>query len=87
MPFYEYQCLDCEKTFNVFHSMTKEYDGTCGLCESENIERVVAKIGDKVDKDKFKTKTGDVVKSHIEEAKSEVKKEKQKLKSRVYKND
>ena len=87
MPIYEYCCLDCENVFHAFHSMDKEYEGTCGFCESDNIEKVVSSIGGKVDKDKFRTKTGDLVKSHIEEARSEVKKEKSKLKSKVYKDD
>ena len=84
MPFYEYYCSDCEKTFNVFHSMNKEYEGTCDFCKSENIERVVAKIGDKVDQSKFKKKVGDLVKSHIESSRSEIKKEKQRLRNKEY---
>lgn len=85
MPFYEYHCLDCKKIFNVFHSMDKEYDGTCGFCESVNVEKVVSTIGNKVDKGRFKAKTGDVVKQHIEEAKQEVKKQKQDLKKKEMK--
>lgn len=89
MPIYEYYCLDCEKTFNAFHSMDAKWEGACGICESEsgNIEKVVSAIGNKVDEGKFKAKTGDVVKSHIEETRSEIKKEKRRLKEKVYKND
>jgi len=83
MPFYEYHCLDCEKTFNVFHSMDKEYEGTCGICESDNVEKVVSTIGNKVDKSKFKAKTGDVVKKHIEEVKRDVKEYKKVLKKEM----
>lgn len=63
--------------------MNKEYEGTCGFCESVNIEKVVSIIGNKVDKNKFKAKTGDVVKQHIEEVKEDVKKYKQDLKKEV----
>ena len=87
MPFYEYQCLDCEKVFNVFHSMDKDYEGTCGFCESVNVEKVVSAIGIKVDKSKFKTRAGDLVKSHIEETKTAIKQEKSRLKTKVYKDD
>ena len=87
MPFYDYHCLDCEKTFGVFHSMGKEYEGSCGFCESRNIEKVVSSLGNKVDTTKFKTQTGDLVKSHIEDARNAIKEEKQKLKSKVYKDD
>ncbi len=44
-------------------------------------------MGNKLDKVKFKSKAGDVVKSHIENAKAEIKQEKSKMKSRVYKDD
>jgi len=87
MPFYEYHCLDCEKTFNVFHSMNKEYEDPCGFCESVNVEKVVSTIGAKVERDKFKKKDGDLVKSHIEEAKKEIKKEKDKMKGEMFKDD
>ena len=87
MPIYEYLCLDCEKTFSAFHSMSREYEGTCDFCKSENIEKVVSNIGNKVDATKFKTRTGDLVKSHIEETKATIKKEKSRLKAKVYEDD
>ena len=67
--------------------MDKEYEGTCDFCKSENIEKVVSSIGKKIDTTKFKSKTGDLVKSHIEQARLDVKQEKIKLKTKVYKND
>lgn len=84
MPFYEYYCEDCESKFDVFHSMDSEWEGGCGLCESLNVTKVVAGIGNKVDEKKFKKKSGDLVKSHIEEAKREVKQEKKRMKKEMY---
>lgn len=86
MPIYEYYCLDCEEKFNVFHSMDGSWD-ICELCESENIEKVVSAVSSKIDKTKFKTKTGDVVKAHIETAKAEIREEKSRMKNKVYEND
>ena len=86
MPFYDYYCLDCEDKFYVRHSMNEEWK-ECEYCQSENIQRVVAMIGSKVDQDKYQKKVGDLVKSHIEQSKEEVKQEKQKLKRKVYEDD
>jgi hypothetical protein len=52
----------------------------CGICLSEDITRVVPDIANTVDKSKFKTKAGDLVKSHIEEARKEVREQKQDMK-------
>ena len=86
MPVYEYYCLDCEDRFTVFHSMNGSCDA-CEICESENIEKVSANMGDKIDKSKFKTRAGDLVKNHIEETKAAIKQEKSRLKAKVYKDD
>ena len=40
-----------------------------------------------MNQDKFKKKDGDLVKSHIEEAKREIKKEKNKMKGEMFKDD
>lgn len=80
MPIYKYYCRDCEGIFNAFHSMNSEWEGGCGFCESENITRVIPDIANTVDKSKFKTKAGDLVKSHIEEARKEVREQKQDMK-------
>jgi putative FmdB family regulatory protein len=87
MPIYEYHCMDCQNTFSVFHSMNEEYEGTCDLCKSNNIEKIVSSMGSKINTTKFKTRTGDLVKGHIEDTRSAIKKEKQRLKSKVYKDD
>ena len=86
MPIYNYHCDDCNKEFEVMHSMTEECT-ECGFCLSSNVARVVSSIGNKIDKSKFKNKAGDLVKSHIEEAKAEVKKEKEEMKNKVFTDD
>ena len=79
MPIYEYYCNSCENKFNMFHSMSESCQN-CGFCESEDITRVIPDIANTVDKSKFKTKAGDLVKSHIEEARKEVREQKQDMK-------
>ena len=86
MPFYNYQCLDCKEDFTVMHMMSEEWDN-CELCGSKNITKKISGIGAKVNQDKFKKKDGDLVKSHIEEAKREIKKEKNKMKGEMFKDD
>jgi len=80
MPIYEYYCEDCTETFDAFHSINKEYTEGCGFCKSMNVTRVIPELAHSVDKNKFKKKAGDVVKSHIEEAKRDLKQEKKKIK-------
>lgn len=80
MPIYEYYCKDCTHTFDVFHSIKDEYTDGCSLCESENITRVIPDLAYSVKKENFKTKAGDVVKSHIEEASKDLKEEKSRMK-------
>lgn len=80
MPIYEYYCKDCEGVFNAFHSMNSEWEGGCGFCESKNITRTIPELAHSINKDKFKKKAGDVVKSHIEEAKEDLKQEKKRMK-------
>ena len=84
MPIYEYYCNSCESKFKIMHSMSEECS-ECGLCLSEDITRVIPDIAGPADESKFKMKAGDLVKSHIEEARQELKQEKSKIKSEVYK--
>jgi len=79
MPIYEYYCNSCENKFKIMHSMSEECN-ECGVCLSEDITRVIPDIANTVDKSKFKTKAGDLVKSHIEEARKEVREQKQDMK-------
>lgn len=84
MPIYEYCCKDCERNFNAFHAMDGNWE-RCGYCQSENITRVIPDVSDATNKEKFKTKAGDLVKNHIEEARRDLKQEKNKIKTEVYK--
>ena len=79
MPIYEYYCKSCENKFKIMHSMSEECN-ECGICLSEDITRVIPDIANTVDESKFKTKAGDLVKSHIEEARKEVREQKQDMK-------
>ena len=79
MPRYEYKCPDCcgSMTFNHDRKTDRASEG-CLLCGSDaRLERVYAfNITKKVD---GKASTGSVVKSHIEDAKRELKKDKERL--------
>lgn len=85
MPIYEYYCKDCTNTFNAFHSMSDDWEGGCGFCESENITRVIPELTHSIKEGKFKKKAGDVVISHIEEAKRDLKQEKKRVKEGMLK--
>lgn len=82
MPLYEYHCLECEKTFSVFLSMSETQD-VCTKCNSGEITKVVNRISDSISGDRYAKKTGDVVKSHIEQAKIEIKEEKKRMKREI----
>jgi putative FmdB family regulatory protein len=80
MPRYCYHCDACGHVFEKFHSMSEKVS-QCISCEKvDQVRRVPAGFriltNDGADPS---TKVGDVVKKHIEEAKEEVKKEKQEM--------
>ena len=79
MPIYNYQCSDCNKQFKIMHSMSEECN-ECGYCLSSNVTRVVVNISNDIDQSKYKSKAGDLVKSHIEEAREDIKKQKKEMK-------
>jgi len=82
MPIYDYQCEDCKKQFKIMHSMSEECT-ECGYCLSSNVTRVVADVVNHIDESKYKSKAGDLVKSHIEEARKEIREQKQEMKRGV----
>ena len=82
MPFYNYRCNSCEGVFEVFHLMTEEWD-ICTICNTRDIEKVPSEI--LTSKKVGNSKVGDLVKKHIEEAKLDIKQEKERLKGQAIK--
>lgn len=78
MPLYEYYCTSCQNKFSIFLSMTEECHN-CKMCDSEDVIKVVSSISNKIDKSKYRSKVGDLVNTHIEDARQEIKKEKKKM--------
>ena len=84
MPKYAYRCSECENEFEIYHSINDKLKD-CKSCESiESLIRIPSLITKVVKKDN-KLKIGEVVNSHIEDARQELKKEKEKLKKVTYK--
>ena len=79
MPIYCYKCHDCRKTFEIRHGMFFE-NQRCIHCQSDNIFREPNLTEKKVEGNSIK-KAGKIVDKYIEDAKSEIKKEKQKLRT------
>lgn len=79
MPRFEYKCPDCEESLTLSHARGESRAGSkCPNCGSETgIQRVYAFNVEKTRQGR--NKPGTLVKSHIEEAKQELRKEKEKL--------
>ena len=75
MPSYVYECCDCEEVIEVFHSMSEERTD-CELCGSKNVLTKIPEVPIYVKNNK----SGKVVKQHIEEAKQQIREEKEKMK-------
>ena len=72
MPSYVYECGECGEVIEVFHSMSDELTD-CELCKSENTLRKIPEVPIYVNS----KNAGNVVKQHIEDAKQQVRKEKE----------
>ena len=85
MPKYIYRCNKCEYQFEIYHSMSDKLID-CESCEMTGslirVPSFTTKVIKKTGKD---SKVGDIVISHIEDAKSQLKKEKEKLTKITYK--
>tara|TARA_Y100000034_G_C6743279_1_gene329963 strand:+ start:364 stop:621 length:258 start_codon:yes stop_codon:yes gene_type:complete len=85
MPKYLYKCESCEEMFLVRHLMSEVVE-TCEKCGSKECLRKLPLFPINLNKIKKEKKVGEVVKSHIEEAREEIKKEKEKMRKKDYKS-
>jgi len=83
MPIYNYICKQCEHAFKVMHSI-KDKLTDCPVCFGPELERIPS--GFSTPKIESVSGTGDLVKEKIEEFRSDLKEEKQKLASEDYKS-
>ena len=81
MPIYDFKCLTCKSEFSAFVSMSEDTT-LCPDCGEDKVEKQIGQFNSSIKKSNYVSKTGDLVKSHIEDAKKEIKKEKKLLKSR-----
>jgi putative FmdB family regulatory protein len=42
MPFYDYQCRDCENVQEEVHGMTQTPKIKCSACKSKNISKMIS---------------------------------------------
>jgi len=84
MPKYLYKCESCEEMFMVRHLMREVID-VCEKCGEKDCLKKLPLFPVNLKKLKKEKKVGEVVKTHIEETKEEVKKEKEKLRLKEYK--
>ena len=85
MPRYNYYCQTCDEYFELQHSMTEKVE-ECVECASSSFSRVPS-IPAYIQKQKIEkdTKTGDLVEDYIKQNKKSVQQEKDRLKSKIYK--
>ena len=79
MPTYVYKCSLCKQTFEKRHGMFFLLD-QCDLCHGRDCVFMIPSLPKNLNINK-KKKVGQVVKEYIEDAKKEIKKEKNKMKS------
>ena len=83
MPRYEYRCLDCQECVVLTHAAGDAASGCPSCGPDSTLERLYSfSIKKPV---KSKTKVGNLVKSHIEEAREELRKEKKELSKKDFK--
>ena len=86
MPLYSYDCQSCEQQFELRHSYGAK-DIVCVLCGSDEINKNLSSVLQVTKKCyNIKEETGSQVKKAIEEGKKELEQQKNKQKSRVYKD-
>ena len=84
MPLYVYECGACKEAFEIRHSIKEDLE-KCILClELDSIKRIPAMPIIIKKETGQPTKTGELVKKFIEEAREDLKKEKEKNKGKEY---
>ena len=74
MPSYVYECSDCKYVTEVFHSMSEERTD-CETCGAENTLNKIPEVPIYLKKND----AGNIVKQHIEEAKQQVREDKERM--------
>ncbi len=74
MPSYVYECSDCRDVTEVFHSMSEERTD-CETCGAENTLNKIPEVPIYLKKND----AGNIVKQHIEEAKQQVREDKERM--------
>jgi len=82
MPRYAYHCEKCDGVFEYYHTLS-EKKTQCEVCKEQTLLKVPHFSG--IVKKENKQKVGSIVETYIEEAKEEIKREKQDLKRVEYK--
>ena len=74
MPSYVYECCECSEVMEVFHSMSEERTD-CPICGAKNTLNKIPEVPIYL-----KNKTaGKVVREHIEDAKRQIREDKEKM--------
>ena len=77
MPRYTYECGTCEILFEKTHSMTEKLDD-CEYCDSEKSLKRIPSSFRLVNEDRNSSiRPGDVVRDHIEDAKKDIRQQKE----------
>jgi putative FmdB family regulatory protein len=78
MPIYLYDCLGCEINFTIKHGMSETCE-ECPTCGSDNVSRIPTSFTNFSTSLKRSKKVGDTTKEFIENAKQELKIQKEEL--------
>ena len=85
MPNYVYKCISCDTTVTIFHSFSEKATDcdSCGALNSLKRD-YTASFNTLAGGIKINKEVGQVVRQHIEEAREEIKQEKEKFEREVF---